>query len=82
MQLSACKLKLPDCYTERVVLSKRLEALSRSVQTSLYLAFGIREKAGKAECRTLIQEYGCRALDMLCSTTQIFDRLLSLTSNR
>ncbi|CVF70120.1 conjugative transfer ATPase%2C PFL_4706 family [Serratia marcescens] len=36
------------CYTEGVVLSKKLEALFRAVPPGLYLALGITEKEEKA----------------------------------
>lgn len=36
--------KLSDCYTESVELSKKLEALLRAEQSSLYLALGPRGK--------------------------------------
>ncbi len=60
MLLSATKL--PRCYTEGVVLAKRVEALFRAVPPSLYLALGMTEKEEKAERRQLMNEHGCSEL--------------------
>lgn len=60
MLLSATKL--PRCYTEGVVLAKRVEALFRAVPPSLYLALGMTEKEEKAERRQLMNEYNCSEL--------------------
>ncbi|MBE8597368.1 conjugative transfer ATPase [Xenorhabdus sp. BG5] len=49
--------KLPRCYTEGVVLAKKIEALFRVVPPSLYLALGMTEKEEKAERRALMREH-------------------------
>ncbi len=61
MLLSATKL--PRCYTEGVVLAKRVEALFRAVPPSLYLALGMTEKEEKAERRQLMNEHHCSELE-------------------
>lgn len=61
MLLSATKL--PRCYTEGVVLAKRVEALFRAVPPSLYLALGMTEKEEKAERRQLMNEHNCTELE-------------------
>ncbi|CDH20130.1 hypothetical protein XBKQ1_2480003 [Xenorhabdus bovienii str. kraussei Quebec] len=55
--------KLPRCYTEGVVLAKKIEALFRVVPPSLYLALGMTEKEEKAECRALMREHQCSELE-------------------
>ncbi|PHM47344.1 conjugative transfer ATPase [Xenorhabdus sp. KK7.4] len=55
--------KLPRCYTEGVVLAKKIEALFRVVPPSLYLALGMTEKEEKAERRTLMREHQCSELE-------------------
>ncbi|EHE5102689.1 conjugative transfer ATPase, partial [Salmonella enterica] len=55
--------KLSRCYTEGVVLSKKVEALFRVVPPSLYLALGMTEKEEKAERQRLMREYQCSELD-------------------
>ncbi|EIW4464894.1 conjugative transfer ATPase [Salmonella enterica] len=55
--------KLSRCYTEGVVLSKKVEALFRVVLPSLYLALGMTEKEEKAERQRLMREYQCSELD-------------------
>lgn len=61
MLLSATKL--PGCYTEGVVLAKRVEALFRVVPPSLYLALGMTEKEEKAERRQLMNQHHCSELE-------------------
>ncbi|PHM64174.1 conjugative transfer ATPase [Xenorhabdus stockiae] len=55
--------KLPRCYTEGVVLAKKIEALFRVVPPSLYLALGMTEKEEKAERRALMREHQCNELE-------------------
>ncbi|WP_127958560.1 conjugative transfer ATPase [Serratia microhaemolytica] len=55
--------KQSGCYTEGVVLAKRIEALFRAVPPSLYLALGMTEKEEKAARRALMQQYQCSELD-------------------
>uniref|UniRef100_A8GJ91 Putative plasmid-related protein n=1 Tax=Serratia proteamaculans (strain 568) TaxID=399741 RepID=A8GJ91_SERP5 len=73
--------KLSGCYTEGVVLSKKLEALFRAVPPSLYLALGMTEKEEKAERRALMQEFGCSELEAARKVAQKLDRLRGLTAN-
>ncbi|WP_372560713.1 conjugative transfer ATPase [Yersinia sp. 1652 StPb PI] len=60
MLLSATKL--PGCYTEGVVLAKRLDALFRVVPPSLYLALGMTEKEEKVQRRQLMNQHNCSEL--------------------
>lgn len=73
--------KLSGCYTEGVVLSKKLEALFRAVPPSLYLALGMTEKEEKAERRVLMQEFGCSELEAARKVAQKLDRLRGLAAN-
>ncbi|CAI0938998.1 conjugative transfer ATPase [Serratia ficaria] len=73
--------KLSGCYTEGVVLSKKLEALFRAVPPSLYLALGMTEKEEKAERRALMQEFGCSELEAARKVAQKLDRLRGLAVN-
>jgi conjugative transfer ATPase len=73
--------KLSGCYTEGVVLSKKLEALFRAVPPSLYLALGMTEKEEKAERRALMQEFGCSELEAARKVAQKLDRLRGLAAN-
>ncbi|MBV6695163.1 conjugative transfer ATPase [Serratia quinivorans] len=73
--------KLSGCYTEGVVLSKKLEALFRAVPPSLYLALGMTEKEEKAERRALMQEFGCSELEAARKVAQKLDRLRGLVVN-
>lgn len=73
--------KLSGCYTEGVVLSKKLEALFRAVPPSLYLALGMTEKEEKAERRALMQEFGCSELEAACKVAQKLDLLRGLAAN-
>lgn len=73
--------KLSGCYTEGVVLSKKLEALFRAVPPSLYLALGMTEKEEKAERRALMQEFGCSELEAVRRVAQKLDRLRGLAAN-
>jgi phage terminase large subunit-like protein len=66
--------KLSGCYTEGVVLSKKLEALFRAVPPSLYLALGQTEKEEKAARRVLMDEYGCSELDAAYKVAESMDR--------
>lgn len=61
MLLSATKL--PGCYTEGVVLAKRVEARFRVVPPSLYLALGMTEKEEKAQRRQLMNQHHCSELE-------------------
>ncbi len=70
--------KLSGCYTEGVVLSKKLEALFRVVSPSLYLALGMTEKTEKAERRASMQEFGCSELEAARRVAQKLDRLRGL----
>ncbi|CDH03822.1 hypothetical protein XBFM1_860016 [Xenorhabdus bovienii str. feltiae Moldova] len=56
--------KLLRCYTEGVVLAKKIEALFRVVPPSLYLALGMTEKEEKAERRALMWEHQCSKLEV------------------
>lgn len=73
--------KLSGCYTEGVVLSKKLEALFRAVPPSLYLALGMTEKEEKAERRALMHEFGCSELEAARKVAQKLDRLRGLAAN-
>ncbi|CAI0966936.1 conjugative transfer ATPase [Serratia quinivorans] len=73
--------KLSGCYTEGVLLSKKLEALFRAVPPSLYLALGMTEKEEKAERRALMQEFGCSELEAARKVAQKLDRLRGLVVN-
>jgi len=73
--------KLSGCYTEGVVLSKKLEALFRAVPPSLYLALGMTEKEEKAERRALMQEFGCSELEAARRVAQKLDRQRGLAAN-
>ena len=73
--------KLSGCYTEGVVLSKKLEALFRAVPLSLYLALGMTEKEEKAERRALMQEFGYSELEAARKVAQKLDRLRGLAAN-
>lgn len=73
--------KLSGCYTEGVVLSKKLEALFRAVPPSMYLALGMTEKEEKAERRALMQEFGCSELEAARKVAQKLDRLRGLAEN-
>ncbi|NDL64261.1 conjugative transfer ATPase [Enterobacteriales bacterium SAP-6] len=72
MLLSATKL--PRCYTEGVVLAKRVEALFRAVPPSLYLALGMTEKEEKAERRQLMNEYNCSELEAAFHVARKLDK--------
>ncbi|GAA3607210.1 conjugative transfer ATPase [Gibbsiella greigii] len=70
--------KLSGCYTEGVILSKKVEALFRAVPPSLYLALGMTEKEEKAERRALMQKFGCSELEAARKVAQKLDRLRGL----
>ena len=71
--------KLSGCYTEGVVLAKRIEALFRAVPPSLYLALGMTEKEEKAERRALMREHHCSELEAAKLIARKLDRLRGLT---
>ncbi len=71
MLLSASKL--PRCYTEDVVLAKKIEALFRVVPPSLYLALGMTEKEEKAEQWALMREHQCSELGAEMSVARKMD---------
>ncbi|WP_232043325.1 conjugative transfer ATPase [Serratia marcescens] len=73
--------KLSRCYTEGVILSKKVEALFRAVPPSLYLALGMTEKEEKAERRALMQEFGCTELEAAFKVARKLDRLRGLVAN-
>lgn len=78
MLLSATKL--PRCYTEGVVLAKRVEALFRAVPPSLYLALGMTEKEEKAERRQLMTEHNCSELEAAFHVARKLDRARGMTA--
>ncbi|TWD39066.1 conjugative transfer ATPase [Pantoea sp. SJZ147] len=55
--------KLPQKYTEGVILSVKTQALFRAVPPSLYLALGMTEKEEKAERRAIMNEFKCTELE-------------------
>ena len=55
--------KEPGKFTEGVVLSRKLEALFRTVPPSLFLALAMTEAEEKAERWQLMQALGCSELD-------------------
>ncbi|WP_413715430.1 conjugative transfer ATPase [Serratia ureilytica] len=61
-------------YIEGVMLSKKLEALFRAVQPSLYLALGETEKHEKAARRALMKEYGCSELEAAYRVAEAMDK--------
>ncbi|MBC8949880.1 conjugative transfer ATPase [Xenorhabdus sp. TS4] len=65
--------KLPRCYTEGVVLAKKIEALFRVVPPSLYLTLGMTEKEEKAERRALMRAHQCSELDAAMSVARKMD---------
>ena len=72
--------KLSGCYTEGVVLAKKIEALFRAVPPSLYLALGMTEKAEKAERRMLMKEHNCSELEAAFHVARKLDRLRGLSA--
>ncbi|HBD1844102.1 TPA: conjugative transfer ATPase [Salmonella enterica] len=70
--------KLSGCYTEGVVLAKKIEALFRAVPPSLYLALGMTEKEEKAERRELMRQHGCSELEAAMLVAKKLDRLRGL----
>ncbi|HBQ6181117.1 TPA: conjugative transfer ATPase [Klebsiella pneumoniae] len=70
--LSAAKLS--GCYTEGVVLARKVEALFRVVQPSLYLALGMTEKEEKQQRRVLMEQYGCSELEAAFRVADELDR--------
>ncbi|HCM9621422.1 TPA: conjugative transfer ATPase [Enterobacter cloacae subsp. cloacae] len=74
--------KLSGCYTEGVVLAKRIEALFRAVPPSLFLALGMTEKEEKAERRALMNEFHCSELEAAKRVALNLDRLRGLTEKQ
>ncbi|EFN2090770.1 conjugative transfer ATPase [Escherichia coli] len=72
--------KLSGCYTEGVVLAKKIEALFRAVPPSLYLALGMTEKDEKAERRMLMKEHNCSELEAAFHAARKLDRLRGLSA--
>ncbi|MEG3127010.1 conjugative transfer ATPase [Pantoea cypripedii] len=72
--------KLPGCYTEGVVLARRIEALFRAVPPSLYLALGMTEKEEKAERRGLMKEFRCSELEAAKRIAKRLDGLRGLSN--
>ncbi|WP_118987520.1 conjugative transfer ATPase [Photorhabdus sp. CRCIA-P01] len=72
--------KLPGCYTEGVVLSKKVEALFRVVPPSVYLALGMTEKEEKAERRAIMKALHCSELDAAFVVARRLDRARGLIS--
>ncbi|EON1218521.1 conjugative transfer ATPase [Escherichia coli] len=72
--------KLSGCYTEGVVLAKKIEALFRAVPPSLYLALGMTEKDEKAERRMLMKEHNCSELEAAFHVARKLDRLRGLSA--
>ncbi|MGD2931214.1 conjugative transfer ATPase [Escherichia coli] len=72
--------KLSGCYTEGVVLAKKIEALFRAVPPSLYLALGVTEKDEKAERRMLMKEHNCSELEAAFHVARKLDRLRGLSA--
>ncbi|EOO0450330.1 TPA: conjugative transfer ATPase [Escherichia coli] len=72
--------KLSGCYTEGVVLAKKIEALFRAVPPSLYLALGMTEKEEKAERRILMKEHNCSELEAAFHVARKLDRLRGLSA--
>jgi len=70
--------KLSGCYSEGVVLSKKIEALFRAVPPSLFLALGMKEKEEKAERKVLMRKHNCSELDAAILVTRKLDRLRGL----
>ncbi|HEH1509540.1 TPA: conjugative transfer ATPase, partial [Proteus mirabilis] len=66
--------KLSGCYTEGVVLARKVEALFRVVQPSLYLALGMTEKEEKQQRRVLMERYGCSELEAAFRVADELDR--------
>ncbi|MGP3591460.1 conjugative transfer ATPase [Vagococcus sp. WN89Y] len=71
--------KLSGCYTEGVVLAKKVEALFRVVPPSIYLALGMTEKEEKAERRTLMKAHQCSELEAAFLVARKLDRLRGLS---
>ena len=71
--------KLSGCYTEGVVLAKKVEALFRVVPPSIYLALGMTEKEEKAERRALMKVHQCSELEAAFHVARKLDRLRGLT---
>ncbi|EKR2566609.1 conjugative transfer ATPase, partial [Escherichia coli] len=71
--------KLSGCYTEGVVLAKKVEALFRVVPPSIYLALGMTEKEEKAERRALMKAHQCSELEAAFHVARKLDRLRGLT---
>ncbi|NDL01257.1 conjugative transfer ATPase [Photorhabdus bodei] len=74
--------KHPGCYTEGVVLSKKVEALFRVVPPSVYLALGMTEKEEKAERRAIMKALHCSELDAAFVVARRLDRARGLISEK
>ncbi|MGR7122066.1 conjugative transfer ATPase [Klebsiella aerogenes] len=72
--------KLSGCYTEGAVLSKKIEALIRVVQPSIYLALAQTEKHEKAARRALMEAFHCSELDAALRVAQTLDEDRGLVS--
>ncbi|BBL32425.1 conjugative transfer ATPase [Pantoea ananatis] len=65
--------KLPQKYTEGVILSVNTQALFRAVPPSLFLALGMTEKDEKAERRAIMDEFKCTELEAVFHVARRFD---------
>lgn len=65
--------KLSGCYTEGVVLSKKIEALFRVVPPSLYLALGMTENDEKTERQVLMDQHHVSELDAAMMVAKALD---------
>jgi len=65
--------KLPQKYTEGVILSVNTQVLFRAVPPSLFLALGMTEKDEKAERRAIMDEFKCTELEAVFHVARRFD---------
>lgn len=65
--------KLPQKYTEGVILSVNTQALFRAVPPSLFLALGMTEKDEKAERRAIMDEFKCTELEAVYHVARRLD---------
>ncbi|PQK76484.1 conjugative transfer ATPase [Pantoea ananatis] len=65
--------KLPQKYTEGVILSVNTQALFRAVPPSLFLALGMTEKDEKAERRAIMDEFNCTELEAVFHVARRLD---------
>lgn len=70
--------KLSGCYTEGVVLSKKIEALFRVVPPSLYLALGMTEKDEKAARKALMDKHHISELEAAMMVAASLDEVRGL----